>query len=462
MAVKTLENSSIALLVKQQRAFFESGVTLDVQERVKQLRKLRDVIQKAEQQIYDALIADFGKPVFETYTSEIGVVLEEIGCMLKNIKKWTSPQLVGGNLAIFPSKSYIYPEPFGVSLVIGAWNYPFNLTIAPGIGAIAAGNTVIFKPSRTALHTYKLIYKLISENFDPRYIAVADEDVDNNQLLQQQYDYIFFTGGVEIGKVVARAAAEHLTPNTLELGGKSPCIVDADVDIDIAAKRIVWGKFFNAGQTCVAPDYLLVHKNVKDKLFTAMKKAVKEFYGDNPATSPDYARVINAKHFNRLKSMLIGGKIIFGGTTHESDNYIAPTLIDDIEFNHPLMGDEIFGPILPAFTVDNMEEAFRIAKTFPKPLAFYLFSNNYKTQQKAVQSIQFGGGCINDCISHFINENLPFGGIGNSGVGAYHGKFSFDTFTHYKGVLNRVIWPDVPLRYPPYASKLPIVKQVIK
>ena len=455
------KKTAIAKLVTKQRDFFESSATKDVSERIKQLKKFRKVILDNEQAIYSALNADFGKSIFETYTSEIGLVLSEIGVMLKNIKKWTAPELVGGDIANFPSKSYIYPEPFGVTLVMGAWNYPFQLTIAPGIGAIAAGNTVIFKPSRTALHTAKLIATLIGENFDERYIAVADENVDHNDLLDQKYDYIFFTGGTEIGKVVARAAAENLIPTTLELGGKSPCIVDQTADIAITAKRIVWGKFFNAGQTCVAPDYLLVHSAVKDRLFAEMTKCIKEFYGENPIDSPDYPRIINDRHFIRLSKMLKGGSIVFGGDTNAEDRYISPTLITDIDFDHSTMSEEIFGPILPAFTIDSIEEAISIVKNFPKPLAFYIFSNNYENQQKAINNVQFGGGCINDCISHLVNHNLPFGGIGPSGSGAYHGKFSFDTFTHRKAILNKVFWPDVPLRYPPYNGKLFLVKQVI-
>jgi aldehyde dehydrogenase (NAD+) len=458
----TAIDSGIESLVKNQRQFFESGATRDIKTRIEQLKLLKKAILQNEQAIYDALKADFNKPVFETYTSEIGVVLEEIGIMLSNIKKWSAPQQVGTGIANFPARSYIYAEPFGVSLVIGAWNYPFQLTIAPVVGAIAAGNTVIMKPSRVAAHTYEVIANMVKEFFDPRYIACADIQTDNAEMLAQRYDYIFFTGGVQVGKVIARAAAEFLTPTTLELGGKSPCIVDETADIATSAKRIVWGKFINAGQTCVAPDYLLVHEKVKDKLFDAMKAAVKEFYGENPMTSSDYASIINDRHFERLSSMIKGGKVVFGGKTDAAKKYIAPTLITDIDLDHPLMDDEIFGPILPAFSFSHFNDALRIVKKFEKPLAFYIFSNHYETQQRCIEEVQFGGGCINDTVSHFINHDLPFGGIGNSGMGGYHGKFSFDTFTHYKGVMNKVNWPDVPLRYPPYIGKLGIIKQIIK
>jgi aldehyde dehydrogenase (NAD+) len=288
-----------------------------------------------------------------------------------------------------------------------------------------------------------------------------DIQVGHDEMLEQRYDYIFFTGGISIGKVIARTAAEHLTPTTLELGGKSPCIVDETASIEVAARRIIWGKCMNAGQTCVAPDYLLVHENVKDELFKAMKKVVKEFYGDDASKSVDYASIINDKHFDRLSSMIKDGTIVLGGNFDASKRHIEPTVITDIDFDHPLMQDEIFGPILPAFTFKTLDEAFKIVKSYEKPLAFYIFSSSYKNQQRCMNEIQFGGGCINDTVAHLLNHDLPFGGVGHSGIGGYHGKHSFDTFTHYKGVMNKVTWPDIPLRYPPYAGKLGIVKKVI-
>lgn len=460
--METTATSAIAKLIGKQRAFFHSGTTRPVEFRLEQLATLKKAIQHYEEDIYDALKADFNKPTFETYTTEIGITLEEIGYVQKHLKSWATPQLVGTALGNLPARSYIYPEPFGVALVIGAWNYPFQLTLSPVIGAIAAGNTVVMKPSRVASHTYDVIARMIADYFDPRYVACLDIHTDNNEMLAQQYDYIFFTGGVTVGKIVAKAAAEYLTPNTLELGGKSPCIVDETASLDVAARRIIWGKFMNAGQTCVAPDYLLVHEKVKDALFDQMKKVVNEFYGSNPVTNPDYAHIINDRHFERLASMIQGGKIIFGGQTDAAKRYIAPTLISDIDFDHPLMDDEIFGPILPAFSFSTLDEALGVVKRYEKPLAFYIFSNSYKNQQRCMNEVQFGGGCINDTVAHLLNLELPFGGIGNSGMGAYHGKFSFDTFTHYKGVMNKLNWPDIPLRYPPYSGKLGIVKQVIK
>lgn len=449
-------------LVARQRAFFESGATRPVSFRLEQLGILKKAVLAYEQEIYDALKADFSKPVFETYATEMGLVLEEIGVMEKNLKSWATPQAVGTALGNLPARSYIYPDPYGVALVIGAWNYPFQLVMAPLVGAMAAGNTVVLKPSRVAGHTYQVISRLVAEYFDPRYIACLDIHSTNDEMLEQRYDYIFFTGGIQVGKIIAKAAAEHLTPTTLELGGKSPCIVDETASLEVSARRIVWGKFLNAGQTCVAPDYLLVHEKVKDKLFQYMKKTVEEFYGDNPATSADYASIINERHHERLASMITGGTIVFGGKADAAKKYIAPTLITDIDLDHPLMDDEIFGPVLPAFTFSNLDEALGIVKRFEKPLAFYIFSNNYKNQQRCMNEVQFGGGCINDTVAHLLNPELPFGGIGSSGSGAYHGKYSFDTFTHYKGVMNKVTWPDIPLRYPPYNGKLGLIKQFIK
>lgn len=458
----TYATPAVDKLISRQRAFFESGATRPVSFRLEQLGILKKAILAYEQEIYDALKADFNKPVFETYATEMGLVLEEIGVMEKNLKNWATPQGVGTALGNLPARSYIYPDPYGVALVIGAWNYPFQLVMAPVVGAMAAGNTVVLKPSRVAANTYQVISRLVADYFDPRYIACLDIHSSNDEMLAQRYDYIFFTGGIQVGKIIAKAAAEHLTPTTLELGGKSPCIVDETASLEVSARRIVWGKFLNAGQTCVAPDYLLVHEKVKDKLFHYMKKSVEEFYGDNPAASADYASIINERHHERLASMITGGTIVFGGKTDAAKKYIAPTLITDIDLDHPLMDDEIFGPVLPAFTFSSLDEALGIVKRFEKPLAFYIFSNNYNTQQRCMNEVQFGGGCINDTVAHLLNPELPFGGIGSSGTGAYHGKYSFDTFTHYKGVMNKVTWPDIPLRYPPYNGKLGLIKQFIK
>jgi len=453
--------SEIQSIINKQRDFFESDKTKDTDFRIAALKKLKESIQKNEGKIYEALHNDFQKSGFETYTSEIGTLYEEINLMLKNIKNWSAPQVVKDTIANFPSKNYIYPEPYGVCLVIGAWNYPLQLTLSPMIGAIAAGNTVIVKPPRASIYSYQIMQQILSV-FDEEFICVLPDNSNNDEMLKCRYDYIFFTGGVEVGRKVARAAAEHLTPTTLELGGKSPCIVDSSADVDIAAKRIVWGKFMNAGQTCIAPDYLLLNKKVKEHFYTSFKKYVKEFYGENPFFSSDFPRIINDRHFSRLSNLLTDGKIIVGGNTDKESRYIAPTLIEINSLNHPLMEDEIFGPILPVLEVNSVDESIAIVKQFEKPLALYFFSKNYDEQQKILKKISFGGGCINDTIAHFVNQDLPFGGVGNSGIGAYHGKFSFDTFSHKKGIVHKVIWPDVPLRYPPYKGKTNIIKQIIK
>jgi len=462
MATKQARKTGqIQQIISEQQAFFETDKTKDVNFRIAALKKLKASIQKNEGKIYEALHNDFSKSGFETYTSEIGTLYEEIGFLLKHIKNWAMPQAVKDTVANFPSKNYIYPEPYGVCLVIGAWNYPLQLTLSPVIGAIAAGNTVIVKPPRASMHTYQITHQILSV-FEEDYICVLPEDSNNDEMLQCRYDYIFFTGGVEVGRKVARAAAEHLTPTTLELGGKSPCIVDASADVDISAKRIVWGKFMNGGQTCIAPDYLLLNSKVKDSFYQSFKKYDKEFYGENPFFSADFPRIINDRHFSRLNKMLVDGKIIVGGETDKESKYIAPTLIEIKDLNDPLMEDEIFGPILPVLEVDSVDESIAIIKQFEKPLALYLFSKNYEEQQKVLKKISFGGGCINDTIAHFVNKELPFGGVGNSGIGAYHGKYSFDTFSHHKGIVHKVTWPDVPLRYPPYKGKTPIIKQILK
>ncbi len=461
MTTTSLQVLRASDVVEKQRAFFDSGATRPVKYRIEQLKRFKKVFLQYEDKMYEALKKDFNKPVFETYTSELGLILEEISVMIKNLENWATPQYVSTSLGNLPARSYIYPDPYGVVLVIGAWNYPIQLTLLPVVGAIAAGNTVIIKPPRVAKHAYDVMVELITECFDQQYVSCLDVEIGHSEMLEQRYDYIFFTGGISVGKIIARAAAEHLTPTTLELGGKSPCIVDETASIEVAARRIIWGKCLNAGQTCVAPDYLLVHEDVKDKLFEAMKKVVKEFYGEDASKSVDYASIINDKHFDRLSSMIKDGTIVLGGKFDAAKRHIEPTVITDIDFNHPLMQDEIFGPILPAFTFKTLDEAFKIVKSYEKPLAFYVFSSNYKNQQRCMNEIQFGGGCINDTVAHLLNHDLPFGGVGHSGIGAYHGKHSFDTFTHFKGVMNKVTWPDIPLRYPPYNGKLGIIKKVI-
>ena len=450
-------------LIQKQRDFFESGQTQSADFRIEMLKKYKEVVQKYDQAISDALYADFQKSAFEAYASETGLVLDEIGYTLDNLRKWIEPEKVSTPLAILPGASYIYPKPYGVTFIIGAWNYPFQLTMMPLVGAIAAGNTAIVKPSELSPCTSAVMKQIIEEAFPEEYIAVVEGGADSTQaVLAHPLDYIFFTGSTRVGKIIAKAAAEYLTPTTLELGGKSPCVVHEDAQAHYAAKRIVWGKFLNGGQTCVAPDFLVVHENIKDDLIFEMRQHLRGFYGHNPQESPDYPRIITEKHLQRLVRFLNNGKVIAGGKYDLSDRYLAPTLLDEISWDSPIMQEEIFGPILPIITYKDFDALLRRLRSQPSPLSAYLFTEKSKYQEQFIDHLEFGGGCINDTVTHLVNPNLPFGGVGNSGSGAYHGKFSFDTFSHKKSIHKKTTWVDVPLRYPPYEGKLGLVKQVIK
>lgn len=450
-------------LVQQQRAFFATGKTLDLEFRMAQLRFLQQAIRRHEQALFDAMYADFRKPAFESFATEVGFVELELKLTLKKLKDWVKPKKVKETIINFPASSYIHSSPYGIALIIGPWNYPFNLLMAPLIGAMAAGNCALLKPSEIAPHTAAAIAKLAKETFDEAYIAVAEGGVEvTQQLLAQRYDYIFFTGSTRVGQIVMKAAAEHLTPVTLELGGKSPAIVAEDADIRLAARRIAWGKFLNAGQTCVAPDYLLVHEQVKEELVQQLAKCIREFYGDEPEQSPDYARIINDRHFDRLAAYLQQGTTRAGGQTNSTSRYIAPTLLDQVTWEHPVMQEEIFGPILPILTYRKLEEAIDVVNAHEKPLALYFFSSSEIKKEAVLRCTQFGGGCINDTISHLTNPNLPFGGVGGSGMGSYHGKNSFDLFSHQKSVVHRGTWLDLPLRYPPYGNRLPMLRKFFK
>ena len=360
----------------------------------------------------------------------------------------------------FKSSSYRVPEPYGVVLIMSPWNYPFQLAFAPLIGAVAAGNCAVVKPSSYSPHTSSLIAKILGGCFPKEYIAVIEGGREANQeLLNQKFDYIFFTGSVSVGRTVMEAASRHLTPVTLELGGKSPCIVHEDANLELAARRIMWGKCLNSGQTCVAPDYLLVHRDVKDRLIMAMEKAITEFFGDTPCRNPEYPRIINEKHFNRLKGLLSDGRILVGGDVNEATLQIAPTIVDQVSWESPVMQEEIFGPILPVLEFEGIHEVITAVNSRPKPLALYLFTNDKNVEKRIIKSISFGGGCINDTIVHLATSYMPFGGVGESGMGSYHGKWSFDTFTHYKSIMKKSIWPDIRLRYPPYRDKLGLLKK---
>ncbi len=447
--------NEIKELIDRQRKYFERGITLDINFRINMLKVLKSAIIENEKLILKALKEDLNKSDFEGYETEIGIILDEIGYIIKNLRYWTKPKRVKTPITQFISKSYIYSEPYGVTLIIAPWNYPFQLVMAPLIGSISAGNCSIIKPSEYSPNTSKIISKIISDNFEEEFIAVVEGGIEvNKALLEEKFDYIFFTGSVNIGKIVMEAASKHLTPITLELGGKSPCIVDEDADVELAAKRIVWGKFLNAGQTCVAPDYLYLHKNIKDDFIKNAIKFIKEFFGENPLKSEDYPRIVNIKHFNRLKNLLKDGDVLCGGDFNEEKLYIAPTIIDNITWEDSIMQEEIFGPILPILMFEKLDEVIKIVNIHPKPLALYYFSNNKEKQGRVIREISFGGGCINDTIVHLATPYLPFGGVGNSGMGNYHGKASFDTFSHKKSVLKKSNLIDISLRYPPYKNKI--------
>ena len=453
----------ISDIICQQREFFNTGKTKDIGFRITQLKNLQKAVIDHEAAIIAALKTDLHKSEFETYTTEIALCKKEINYALKQIANWTKPKKANIPLEQLPGFGRIYPAPLGVVLIISPWNYPFQLIIAPLVGAIAAGNCAILKPSEIAAHTSKLLADILPKYFDPAYIAVVEGGVEiSQQLLAEKFDHIFFTGGTTIGRKVMEAAAKHLTPVTLELGGKSPCIVDADTNIEYAARRITWGKFINAGQTCVAPDYLLVEQSIKQQLLDKIQKCIREFLGEQPATSPDYARIINQKHFNRLVEFLQYGETIFGGESNSSELYIAPTVLDRVSLESPVMQEEIFGPILPVLTYSDVTEAIAIVNQRPKPLALYLFSHNKNLQRRVLQSTSSGSVCINDTVMQFAVPGLPFGGVGSSGMGKYHGKASFDTFSHYKSVLNRSLILDVKLRYAPYTkTKLQLLKRIL-
>jgi acyl-CoA reductase-like NAD-dependent aldehyde dehydrogenase len=453
--------SSVETLLQQQRDFFDAGRTQPVAFRIEQLQRLKQAVLDRQNALMDALRADLRKPQLESFLTEIGVV-QEIDHALKRLKSWAKPQRVSVSLQQFPASAQIYPEPLGVALIISPWNYPVQLAISPLVGAIAAGNCVMLKPSEIAPHTSSAIASLIAETFDPAYICAVEGGVETSQdLLSQPFDHIFFTGSTHIGKVVMEAAAKHLTPVTLELGGKSPCIVDADTDLETTARRIAWGKFINAGQTCIAPDYLLVDRTIKPQLLERLQGCIREFYGDDPAASPDFARIVSDKHFQRLSNLLGAGKIIAGGETDADSRYIAPTIIDLDDPDVPVMADEIFGPILPVLEYNNLNEAIAFVNQRPKPLALYLFSRNHHRQEQVLQATSSGGVCINDTVIQVGVPSLPFGGVGHSGMGAYHGKASFDTFSHYKSVLRKPFWLDLKWRYAPYADKLKTIKKLL-
>ncbi|GHH99079.1 aldehyde dehydrogenase [Neobacillus kokaensis] len=450
-------------LISAQKSFFRTGKTKDVAFRLNALQTLRNAIKQHEEELMQALRADLNKSEFEAYTTEIGFVLEELRYTISHLHSWVKPEKVKTPITHIGSSSYIYSDPYGVVLVIAPWNYPFQLAIAPLIGAIAAGNCAVMKPSELTPKTSEILEKLMSECFPEEYIAVVQGGVETSQgLLNEKFDYIFFTGSVPVGKIIMEAAAKNLIPVTLELGGKSPCIVHEDANLKIAAKRIAWGKYTNAGQTCIAPDYLYLHKNVRDEFLQQLKAAIVELYGSEPLDNPNFTRIVSVRHFERLSAFLNKGEVYVGGKTNPEKLAIEPTVLTEISWDDPIMQDEIFGPILPVLVYSELSEVIEGIHEHPKPLSLYIFSENNSIQEKVLNSVSFGGGCVNDTVYHFASPHLPFGGVGPSGIGSYHGKGSFDTFSHKKSILKQTTRFDIPFRYPNVKNGLKKIKMFMK
>jgi aldehyde dehydrogenase (NAD+) len=451
-------STEILEAIGKQKAFFAAGSTRSVAARKQVLRQLLHMLQVEEQKIFDALHADLNKTNYEAYLTEIGPSLAEVKYLLKGLGKWSKPKRVGGFLAGFPSKSFIQAEPYGTALIISTWNYPLYLAITPVAAAIAAGNNVILKPSEYAPHTERLLVEIIEKHIPKEWIWVVNGGVEESKfLLQQKFEYIFFTGSTQVGYHVMKAAAEHLTPVTLELGGKSPCIVDSSASIKVAAMRIAWGKYINAGQTCVAPDYLYVHESVYDRFVEELKKAFSSFKVENPE---GVAKIIDARHFDRLEKLLGDKKPSYGGLRDKEKLHFAPTILGNVGWDDAVMQEEIFGPLLPIIKWSNEDDMIAEIKKQAAPLSLYVFSNNKAFQDKVIDEIPFGGGCINDVIAHLGNANLPFGGVGQSGMGHYHGKYGFDTFSHKKSILKKPVWPDFAMRYPPYKKGVGLLRRI--
>ncbi|MBV8327635.1 aldehyde dehydrogenase [Chryseobacterium sp.] len=442
----------IEKIVQSQGAFFKTQQTKSLAFRKMYLEKLRELIISNENLLYEAIYKDFGKSQFDTFTTEISFILNDINYYLKNLKSLSSPKKAGTNLVNQLGNSKIYFEPLGTTLVIGAWNYPYQLSLSPVIAAMAAGNCCILKPSEIAENTMKAMSAIINENFPPEYVYVYEGGIEETTtLLQLKFDKIFFTGSTKVGKIVYKAAAEHLTPVVLELGGKSPAIVTKDANLDVAAKRIVWGKFLNAGQTCVAPDYLFVEESIQEQFLEMLRKYIHEF--KYKPDSEQYPRIINQRNFHRLVQLIDKEKVYFGGNYNEENLYIEPTILNNVEWNDAVMQEEIFGPVLPVLSFRNFNTALNTILELEKPLAAYLFTNKQEEKELFTKKLSFGGGCINDTIMHLSNDNLPFGGVGSSGTGSYHGKFGFEAFSHQKSILEKTTWGEPNIKYPPYSDK---------
>lgn len=457
------ECMSIASIVNKQKEYFYKGHTRSVETRKNNLKKLYDGIQRFEDEIFQALKLDLNKSVHESFTTEIGYVLKEISFQMKHISSWSKPKRVRTALTHFGSKGKVVPEPYGVTLIIAPWNYPFQLAIAPLVGALAAGNTVVLKPSELTPNVSKVLTRMLEELFPEELVSVVEGGVEESTaLLKEPFDYIFFTGSVGVGKVVMEAAAKKLTPLTLELGGKSPCIVHKDAKLDVTARRIVWGKFLNAGQTCVAPDYMYVHSSVKEQLIEALRHEIAEQYGKDALQNDNYVRIVSERHFERLCTFLQDGKPVIGGNYTKETLHIEPTVLTNVTWQSAVMEDEIFGPILPIIEYDKIEEVIETIQHHPKPLALYVFSEDRKVQEKVTSNISYGGGCINDVVYHLATPYLPFGGVGSSGLGSYHGEQSFRTFSHYKSILSQSTAFDMKIRYSSTKSALKFIRKLLK
>jgi len=450
-------------LLEKQKKLFKTGITKPISFRIAQLKHLKKGIKAMEEDIMEALYKDLHKPAFESYASEVGFVLDSLSYTIKHLEKWSKDVSVKTPIHQFGAKSYYRYEPYGTVLIIAPFNYPFQLLIEPLIGAIAAGNTAVLKPSEYTPNTERVIVKLFESYFEENYLKVVTGDKEvNAALLNLKFDYIFFTGSVPVGKIVMREAAKHLTPVTLELGGKSPAIVHKDANLEVAARRIAWGKFMNAGQICVAPDYLYVHEMVLEPFVTALRQAIELFYGEEPLHSPDYCRIVNERHFDRLVQLIEPEKVCHGGTHKKEECYIAPTIMRDVVWSDLIMQDEIFGPILPILTYKTLDEVVEGVENHPQPLACYIFSEDETVQQSLIEQIPFGGGCINDTVSHVASTYLPFGGVGSSGMGHYHGQKTFEVFSHVKSILDKSTKREIKIAYPPYNKRLVLLKKLMK
>ncbi|RKH36025.1 aldehyde dehydrogenase family protein [Corallococcus praedator] len=449
-------------LVERQRTYFETRVTLPLEWRREQLRALERAARQHETQILDALRADLSKSAEEAYLTEVGSIYGELKNALKHVKAWMEPRRGSAPLVIQPARAYQYADPLGVTLIIAPWNYPYQLSIAPLIGALAAGCTAVLKPSEHAPETSRVLARMLTQAFPPEVVSVVEGAAEASRLLlEERWDLIFFTGGTGVGRIVAQAAAKHLTPTVLELGGKSPCIIDRSADLEVTARRIAWGKFVNAGQTCIAPDYVLIPPDLKGRFTDLVQKAVKSFYGADARESSDYGRIINARHFERVSALAADGQVAFGGERDAASRFFAPTVITDAPLSSPLMQEEIFGPLLPLVDCASIDEAIRFVRARPKPLALYSFAKDAAVNERVLAETSSGGAVANDVCVHFAAEGLPFGGVGDSGTGGYHGRASFDAFSHKKSVVKRPFALDMKLRYPPYAGKLGLFQRFL-